>query len=827
MTDWRFALRRLLRSPGFTLFGVATLALGIGATTAFYSLVHGVLGPAPGVPNINRIVNVYAGPAGAPVFAGLSKPDYEAFRARQHVFDLTTAWAWFGAAYSANGESATSFGEMVGGDYFTLLGVVPTQGRLLQPADDGPTAAPVAVVSRSTWHRLFGRDDFVPGQVIKINGHTFDIVGVAPATFRGLFNNGLTPTALWVPVSSAAAVYRRSPGITFDPSDPELRFLLVKGLLKPGRTIDDARAELSALDNQISRAHPPRAETNPADVRGQRPQPWQAQAMADTTINESTGGLASALMAALMLSVAMVLLVACSNLANLMLARGSGRVQELAVRLSLGASRLRVIRESISECLILGGVGGVAGLGVAVVLIRILSRDVPVAGTFGIIHIEPALDLSALAVAAGATFLALFVTAIGPALRSTRVDVRSTLAGGGQSGPTARWRGRRYLISAQITAAVTLLAVAGIASSQLRSIKTLDYGFELNQLAAAVVDFEAQHYDQARADQIVQRFLSSTSNGEHITAVSVANGLPMGQSSLLRGRLMAGDDSRPRYAEVIAGTPALLRSFGLRLVAGRDWEREADPAGRVTVIDAWTAQSLFGTTQAVGREMSLQLGDASARMVRIIGVAGDIYRPPARGSRSTGQVYVPFDHDYGSRLVFTVRTAGDPEAAAGFIRQTLRSIDAGLVVQNVGTGPQVTGSNTQFFEISAALASLLGFFAWVLALIGLYGVLSDLVLRRTREIGIRLALGASRKAVTRMMVFEGLGPVAFGLVIGSLLAWMTSRALLSRFLQFQPALDDVALWTIPAVLIAAAIFACYAPARRAAGLDPMNALRRE
>jgi len=320
MSDWRFALRRLRRSPVFTLFGVLTLALGIGATTGIYSVVRVVLGPPSGVRNVDRIVNLYHAPGGSPAFSGFSLPDYEDLRARQTVFDQITAWSFLGVAYAANGQTGTSFGEIVGGEYFSLLGVNPSRGRLLQLADDRPDAPAVVVISHGTWQRVFAGAEDVAGKTLKVNGQTFEVIGVAPREFRGLFNNGLVPSALWVPIASAAKIYRRSPGVVFDPNDRKSRFLLAKGVLKPGRTLEEARVELSVLGKQLDVAHPLGRDLDPkrTSIR-ERSRPLQARPMADVRLNESDAGLGDGLMAVLMLAVGVVLLVACSNLANLSL----------------------------------------------------------------------------------------------------------------------------------------------------------------------------------------------------------------------------------------------------------------------------------------------------------------------------------------------------------------------------------------------------------------------------------------------------------------------------------------------------------------------------
>lgn len=827
MSDWHFAVRRLSRSPLFSLFAVLTLAIGIGATTGIYSAVRAVLGPPSGVRNIDRIVNVYHAPGGSSARSGLSWPDYQDLRARQTVFDLMTAWSWMSAAYAANGQTGTSFGEIVGGEYFAVLGVTPSRGRLLQPADDRPDAPPVVVISHSIWQRVFAAAEDVVGRPMRVNGHTFEVVGVASPEFRGLFNNGLIPSALWVPIASTAKVYRRSPGLAFEPNDRESRYLLAKGVLKSGKSIEDVRAELGVLAAQLDAAFPLGRSQDPrVSSRYEHNRPWYARPMADVRVNESasTGALVDGMLAVLMLAVGAVLLVACSNLANLTLARGAQRQQDTAVRLALGASRWRLVREALTESLILAVAGGLLGVGIARVITVVLSGELAVSGTVAVMQLSPQFDVPVLMVAVVATALALLVAGLGPALQSTRGDVRTALVGDGSSGAAPRWRGRRYLITAQVTVSVVLLALAALGITQLRSIQQQDYGFALNELAVADVDFESQGYDEGRIERIVEGFLAHMSSRREAVAVTVASGLPVGPTTHRRGQIMDAATPKPVYAEIIAGGSDLIRTLGSPITHGRAWDATDPVEGNVAVIDGWTARALFGATNVVGREVALRDGEQPLRQATILGVVTDADRAGSL-TRGSALVYVPFRRDYGTRIVFAARTNGDPNVLAGVIRQTLRSLDPDLVLRSTGAGPDLVGSTAQFFQISSMIASLLGAFAWVLALAGLYGVLSHVVLRRTREIGVRVALGATRTEITRMIVRQGLSPVVLGVLAGLTLGALARMALQSQFLRLVPAMDVVVLMVVPVLFIAAAVLACYLPARRAASVDPIVALR--
>jgi predicted permease len=819
MTDWRFALRRLLRSPLFTLFGILTLALGIGTTTGIYSVVRAVVGPPSGVRDADRLLNVYNAFGGNPAFSGFSWPDYQDLRAHQTVFEEMTAWSYFGAAYSANGQLGTSFGEIVGGEYFTVLGVKPARGRLLQPADDRKGSVPVAVISHGMWQRIYGGAEGAVGSTMKVNGHTFEVIGVAPPEFHGLFNNGIVPTTVWVPIASAGDVYHRSSGAVFDVSDRQTRFLFAKGVLKPDRTVDEARAELTVLAKQLNAAYPIGGDALLAGKSlSDKNRPWTARRMVDVRVNESATDLVGGLMAVLMVSVGIVLLVACTNLANLTLARGSGRQQELAVRLALGASRWKLVRESLAESLILATAGGLVGLAVARVLIRLLSGELAVSGSSAVLQLDPHLDLDVLLVAACATGVTLIVAGLGPALQSTRATVRSTLVADGAPMTTLRWRGRRYLIAAQVGVSSTLLALAAVAVMQLRSIQQQNPGFMLDQLAIAAIDFEVQGYDDAKIQRIVESFVGQLSSSPDALGATVVSGLPVGATSSRRGSVTGGD-AKPRFATIIGAGPNFVAILGMSLTQGRAWDARDSREAHVTVIDEWTAKTLFGTVDVLGRTIGVREGDLPVEAETVIGVLAN---PGVLSGSAT--VYLPFKGDYGKRVVLVARARHDPQDLASVVRETLRRIDGDLVART-GTGPAVVGSNSQFFEITAAAASLLGGFAWVLALVGLYGVLTHLVLRRTREIGIRVALGASRRNIITMILAQGLRPVAFGLVAGLVCGALVRMALETQFVLSGPALDLLLLVACPLLFVATAILACYLPARRAARVDPNTALR--
>ena len=423
--DLVLAWRRLRATPGFTAFSVFTLGLGIGTTTATYSVVRVATGPPAGVRDVGTIMNIYQVPGGGSIpMIALSWPDYQDLKARQTVFESLTAWAFFRQAFAANGRTEAAWGEVVEGEYFHILKVLPYLGRRLQPADDRIDAPPVAMISYRVWQRVFDSAPDVVGRQIKMNGQSFQIVGVAPKEFRGLFNNGLVMTAMWVPLAATRYMAQEGVGFSVDPTNRERRWLLVKGRLKPGRTEAEARAEVNGIARQLDAVYPMGRMLEP---RFRSPwnsgRPWAVVPMADVMVNEGADRIARPLGLALMTAVGLVLLIACTNLANLMLARGSARRHEIAIRLALGASRWRLVRESLGESVLLAMAGGAAGLAIARVLFVVIANDVPV-GNGAELYIEPVLDLFAVIVSGGAVLLALTVAGLGRPRAGSAIDAR-------------------------------------------------------------------------------------------------------------------------------------------------------------------------------------------------------------------------------------------------------------------------------------------------------------------------------------------------------------------------------------------------------------------
>jgi predicted permease len=817
--DLRYALRRLRQSPGFTIFTVLSLAVAIGAATAVFSTVDAVMGPPPGVVKPQRVVTVSHTPRGSGPMTNLSWPDYQDLRARQDVFDGFAAWAWFRAGYSLNGTTATGVGEWVSADYFRVHGVRARIGRTLGPADDDPAAPPVAVISHRLWQQAFGGSEAALGQTIRVSGVDYPVVGVAAEGFRGLFNGGLVHTAVWLPMGTATLNPAfRSYG-TFDAASRERRWVVARGRLPAGTTLQQARAQVSAIARKLDADFPlgegldPRFRTAHMTSRDH----WTVAPLGSRMLGVPDF-LARRLVTAVLISVGLVLLVAATNVANLAIARAARRRQELSVRKALGASRFRLVRESLSESLVIAVAGGALSLLVALGLMRVLGSEVSLNGV--VLQADPRFDWSTLALTFAASFLVLVVAGLAPALVSTR-DIRSAMASEG-SASAGRWRGRRVLITSQVGVSVLLVMLAGVFVTHVRREAGVDTGIDLDRLAVAEVDFGNQGYDPTQVRQIGNDILARLRRPD-VESASLSSGLPVSFRTRRAG-LQAG--SANSMVDLVASTHEIGRTLGLSLVAGRMLEERDGRGSSAVVLSRRVAVALFDEESAVGRSVTFErqpMTGETRRPPEVLTVVGVVSDTETRSA--SGAVYVPFAQHYESRLVLSVRAADDAAPLVSVLREAIAAVDPRLAIAQIGTGSALAGADTRFHRIFAGIAGLLGVFALVLALAGLYGVMAHLVAARTREVGLRVALGATTGHIQRMVIRQGLSPVVLGLAGGLFAAFLAGMGLRATLSGLELPFDIPALLAVIALFLGAGLLACYLPARRASRVDPNRALR--
>ncbi len=828
--DLAHAVRRLRHAPGFALFAVATLALGIGITTAVYSIVHALLGPTPGVTTMDRLVTVNHYPSGSIPMTAFSYGDYLDLRANQSVFEDVAGWSYFRGSFVTNHQAETNWCELVSGEYFTVLGVKPALGRLIQPSDDTPSSPPVAVIGDSVWRRLFDRSPDAVGQVLKLNGASFEIVGVVAAPFEGLFNHGFVPSAVWVPIAAIPRLPQAGSNKTLDPNDRSHHWVQVRARLVDGVSAEQAQAQVTAIGAALDRAEPIGTDLPPQfRAPDAVSRPWVVRRSVDISMNEASDRLVKSLAAMVMAGVGLVLLVVCSNVANLMLARGGTRRHDLSVRLALGASRGRLVREVGVEGTLLVLAGGLVGLGVARMLLVALGDRVALfSGTS--LHVVPQIDAAVFAVTGAATLAAILVAALAPALQSSRTDVRSALAGDGAQSAVPRWRGRRLLVAAQVAVSMLIISIAALCLAQLGAEARRDTGVDLDRVAAAQVDFASQRYEPARAAELVDATMRLLARRPDVESVAASSGLAFGIGN--PGCRIGPDGPGGFYGAYLAATPDIFRTLGVSIVHGRAFTG-SDSAGAqpVAILSEQTARRLFGRTDVVGQLVRVQRrrwagepADHPFLQLTIVGVASDT-DSGAIGIRSSGTVYVPLAQQYQGNLLLLARTSGDPQSLVGPLRRAIASVDPEVAVTQVDTAGRMAGITDTFLVVISVVSSALGTFALVLALVGLVGVLSHLVARRTREIGLRMALGATRERILRMVLRDGLRPVAGGIILGLALGAFVRVAMRPLYDRLLPAFDPWIAAAVPLALLAAGAVACYLPARRAARIDPHTALR--
>lgn len=805
LEDLSVARRRLARAPGFTALAVLTLALGIGAHTSIFGLVDRLFLRDLPVAEPDRLVGIYESRDGAG-FYPLSLPDYRDHRDRATVFTGLAAHYPTAPFTLELGDRLEGIaGSVVSPSYFEVLGLAPARGRFFRP-EEGEAAGgqPVAVVSHDFWRlELGGRDDAV-GTVLRLNATAFTVVGVAPEGFDGV-NLGL-PSEVWIPTGMAGVGYRWC-----DPADRDCTWVKVIGRLAPGRRIDEARAENSVLARQLRQAHPSGGES----VRGLAVAPLGGVEPAARPAMLRLAGL-------LLAAVTLVLLVAAANLGGLLVARGLTRRKELAVRLAMGAPRRRVVSLFVSETLLLSLAGGAGGLLVASGLGRIVARLYPS---------DAPLDLgvspTTLAYAAGLCLVTALVVGAVPGIQAARPSLVPALkdeATAGAAGPSKR---RPTLLGplvvAQVALSFVLLSSTGLLVRSLAAADRLG-GVDPDTVATLRLRPRLVGHGPERAQAFTREVVSRLEALPGVRCVTLGRGLP--PWSGIEPGLEGGEDGAGSEPEVVEVGPGLFEVFGFRLLAGREFDsREARPGGApVAVVNRRLAEARWpggSPGDALGR-----LLEAGSRSYEVVGVVED------RAFRSFGQVsppvaYVPYWQDptlVDARIA--VRAEGDAAALLPALREAIHALDPEVPVTEVETLRRRIDRSLAPVHLAGRVLAASGALALLLSAVGLYGLLALTVARRTREIGIRIALGGTRPRVVRGVVWESLAMVAVALGVGAAAALLVQPAL-AHYLYGVGPRDPVAFAAALAVLALAAALASWWPARRAARVDPLVALRSE
>ena len=826
--DLRFGIRSLLKRPGFTAIAVLTLALGIGANTAIFSVVNATLMQPLPVHDPERLVFVFNGPAGS-VF---SYPDYAALRDQNNVFDGLIAWGGIAASLNSNDQTDLVNGAIVTGNFFEVLGVRAQLGRTISSEDDKtPGAHPVAVISQGLWQRRFAGDPNVVGRQLLLNGNVFTVIGVLPGGFDGL-QLGVVRD-LYVPMMMQATM--RPPRASYSGEmNPDLlqvrnnRWLFSVGRLKPGVTAAQAQSTLAIIAKQLEEAY----KVN----QGRGISLSALSEGADPTTRQQLSSVARLLMAV----VGIVLLIACANVANLLLARSSARTKEIAVRLAIGATRWRIVRQLLTEGVLLATLGGAAGLLLAWWVTRSFSAAPPPTGSLPITP-QFSIDLRVLLFTLGLSLLAGIVFGLAPALRASRPALIPALKDDAVAffERTRTFNLRNLLVVTQVALSVVLLIGAGLFLRSLRQAQTIDPGFDAEKIVNLPLNINLLRYTRTQGREFYRQVVERVEAIPGVESASLAriaavSGGSSVRSLLIEGRAGSDNQFRSDSAGAAPGDDQSVSSnvigshyfqtMGIGLLQGRDFNaQDTEDHPRVVIVNEAFVRRHFPSEDPLGKRLSFNASEGPWR--EIVGVVRTS-KYLSLGEAPTPIAYIPLQQNHETGMTLHVRTTVEPSSVAGAIRNEVQSLEKNLPLGNPERMSERVANSLYAARMGAILLAVFGGLALLLASIGLYGVMSFAVSRRTREMGIRVALGARPGDVFRLVLRQGMTLVVLGLMLGLVGAVMVTR-LLASFLYGVSTTDAVTFTAIPVLLMLVALLACYLPARKATKVEPLVALRYE
>jgi putative ABC transport system permease protein len=830
LKDIRYGLRVLGKNPGFTIVAILTLALGIGANAAIFSLTDQVLLRLLPVERPDELVILRSpGPNPGRTWsdgddaASFSYLMYKDLRDHNDAFSGLLARFAVSVSVAGQGQSELANGELVSGNYFEVLGVRPALGRVFNAQDEtAPGANPVAVLSYGYWNRHFGNDPGVLNKKIAVNGTSLTIVGVSRPGFTGV-QVGHTPD-MFIPITMKARMTPNDNGL----ADRKNHWAAVIGRLKPGMTVARAEASLVPGYRAILESELTQLKMSPANqklfldrrillVSGSHGRPiLQHDAREPLLVLAAMVGL--------------VLLIACANLASLLVARGEARQREIAVRLAMGASRWRLVQQLLTENLLLGVAGGVAGLALASWMLSGFVAAIP--ESIGALGLVARLDYRVLAFAAGLSILTGVLFGFTPALRATRADLQSTLKdqGANVSGGKSNVRLRKWLMVSQVALTAVLLAGAGFFAQSLSHLKRENLGLRADHVIEFTIAPELVRYSPAQSIAIADRIREAIAALPGVRAVSAARIPVLSQSNAGTNITAEGypvkEDENIDVAENWIG-PSYFATMGTPLLSGREFtEADAAKSPKVAIINETFARRFFAGRNPIGLRVALGSGNDVHPDIDIVGVVKDSKHTDVR-SAIRPFLYIPYAqlNDLG-QLTFYVRTGQDPASMVATLRKTVEGFDSRLPVFEVKTLTEQVDEIVFSDRLLTFFSLCLALLASLLAAVGLYGVMAYVVARRTREIGIRMALGATQKSVSWMILREVVRMSAAGLAAGLVGAYGIGRLIESQLFGVKAG-DPVVFLVAAGVLASVALIAGWLPAHQAAGVDPMVALTYE
>ncbi|HEV2289044.1 MAG TPA: ABC transporter permease [Candidatus Acidoferrales bacterium] len=807
LQDLRYGVRMLRKSPGFTAVAVLTLALGIGANTAIFSIVDAVLLRAFPYPDADQLVFVFNAPVKQPdALSALSYRDLRECREQNRVFSEMAGNAFHDLTLTGAGEPSIVNAADVTPEIFSLLGAKPLAGRTLAPEDGKPGAAPVAMVSENLWRSRFGANPGVIGKSINLDMRSFVVVGILPASFH--YPDGAARQDVWIAAAQDPLIgpFLKQPGV---------RALGGIARLKPGISMEQAQAEMTTAAERLAKEFPPQDSGLTIRV-----QPYRQAVV---------GNMKSALLI-LLGAVGLVLLIACANIANLLLSRATSRSREIAVRIALGAGRARIVRQLLTESALLGLLGGIAGVLLALWSVWILRPFLPPeVMQINSIHIgEPVLAFAlVLSLAAAMAF------GLAPALLATPSNLQTKIKQGGErGGQRGGQRVRSFLAVAEISLAMVLLVAGGLLIRSFALVTAVNPGFDPNHVIEAEISLPQFQYStpqqwSAFANELLARLHALPGMEDSALAAP----LPMDrQGEATFPFTIAGNPSLPpgksNTADYATVSPDYFRVMRIPLLRGRFFTDQDSPSNpKIAIISETLAQRYFPNEDPVGRQMKFGFppnGDVSRE---IVGIAGDV-RDESLGKKPGPMMYVPFAQAplYGGEIV--VRSSLNATSVAAGIRQATHAIDEDLPITDIASFPDMIGKSIAQERFRTLLLGSFSAIALVLAAVGIFGVISYSAAQRTHEIGVRMALGAQPRDVLCLILGQGAKLALFGLCIGIVAALLLTRLMASMLYRIS-ATDPLTFFVVAILLLGVALLACYIPARRAMRVDPMVALRYE
>jgi macrolide transport system ATP-binding/permease protein len=820
LNDIRFSLRWLRKSPGFTLVAVASLAIGIGFNTALFTITDALLFKPLPVAAPDRLVDIFTSASGFGPFSTSSYPDYLELRAQNEVFEDIAGYSPMFAALNLDNRSRLAMGEIVTGNYFRVLGVAAARGRTIAPEDDRAGAERVAMVSYRYWLRELGSAPDAVGRTLRIRGNPYTIVGVVPPGFNGMVP--ILSPELWIPAAASLEVEPvgmhdavPSPTGTTRLERRGDRWMFLRARLKPGRSLDEAQANLTLLMSRLEQA-------NPLTNKARR---LTLKATNDVHFHPAADATVLPLAAGLFMVVGLVLLIACANVASMLLARASGRQKEIAIRLAIGAGRGRLARQLLTEAVVMSMLGAVVGTLLAWwVTSMAASVRLPVAFP---LTFDVRIDARVLLFTLAATLAAGLLAGLAPAVHASKPNLVADLRGEQtlSRGAGRRWTLRDALVAGQMAVTAMLLVLAALLTRSLAAAQRTNVGFPIDKLAVVSTDPAMLGYPDARSRLFYEQATERLKTIPGVESVALATRVPFSVNFnrwdiWVPGRHLPGEPGDG--VEVTTVSPDYFTTIGVPILEGRSFTNDDKPeTPRVAIVNETFARRYWPGESAVGKTFRSRVSDGV--QFEIVGVSAD-HKVVAVSEPPTPFLQVARTQRPSSYTTIIARTRGDASALLSEMHRELLALEPHLVFVENQTMEAEVGATMFPVRAGALLVTIVGGVAMLLAAIGLYGVIAYSVARRTKEIGIRLALGAGRGSVVKLVMQQGLLVAVTGLAFGVLLAAIAARTIGSSLYGVR-ASDPVSWLAASAVLLGVSAIANVIPAWRASRVEPSQALR--